>query len=184
MCDNCVACNTVIARAQYTANDFRFEISSIQFWKQLKQMQTSSSNNIINIWSIYVIFAVIKCVWWILYHDVNMSLSYAWMRCCNCVACSLHERNIIRTIFASKCRAFKFENNWSMKISFHNIFCIWHRYNVICASLKCVELILQFNVITSLLYVKIFNVQQLLKFHNRITSKKSFWSLWKRDSTI
>ena len=180
MCDNCVACNAVIARTQYKTNDIRLEMLS----KQLKQMRTSFSNNIMNIASIKIIFAVIKNSKWVLYHDINMSLSYAWMRCCNCVACSLHERNIIRAIFASKCRAFKSENNWNMKISFHNIFCIWHRYNVIFASLECAELILQFDVFTSLSYVKVLNVQQLLKFHDRITSKKSFWNSWKRDSTI
>ena len=30
MCDNCVACNAIIARAQYKASDIRFEMSSIQ----------------------------------------------------------------------------------------------------------------------------------------------------------
>ena len=42
MCDNCVVCNAVIALTQYNANDIRFEISSIQVWKQLKQMQFNS----------------------------------------------------------------------------------------------------------------------------------------------
>ena len=51
---------------------------------------------------------------------------------------ALHERNTLRTTFASRCRALESENNWNMKILFHNIFCIWHRYNVIFAIMKCV----------------------------------------------
>ena len=44
-----------IARTQYKANDIRFEMSNTQVreqLKQLKQMQTSFSNNITNISSI------------------------------------------------------------------------------------------------------------------------------------
>ena len=68
-----------------------------------------------------------------------------------------------------------------MQISLHNIICTWHRYNVIFASLKCVRLNLQFDVITSLSYVEMLDVQQL---HNRITSKILFWCSWKCDSKV
>ena len=66
MCDNCVARNAAIARAQYIANDIRFEMSSIQVWRQLRQMQTLFSNNFMRIWSIYVISAVMKSSKWTL----------------------------------------------------------------------------------------------------------------------
>ena len=97
-CDNCVACNAIIARAQYIANDIRFEMSSIQFWKQLKQMQISFSNNIINIWSIHVIFAVIKCVWWVLQRDVITLLSYAEVLWCSNCTIALHQKNVLKFV--------------------------------------------------------------------------------------
>ena len=45
MCDNCVACNAIIARAQYNARDIRFEMSNIQTRRQLKQMSILFFNN-------------------------------------------------------------------------------------------------------------------------------------------
>ena len=77
---------------------------------------------------------------------------------------ALHERNIKRTIFVSKCRI-KLKQ---MQILFHYIFCFQRRYNVNFASFECVQLILQFDIIISLSYAKMHELQQL---HDRITSK-------------
>ena len=106
---------------------------------------------------------------------------YNMCECIAVIACSLHERNTMRTTFVSKCSAFKLENNWNTKMSFYNIFCIWHRYNIIFASLKCVCLILQFHCVIFLSYAWnsiVYNCMKFNDFENAIRelSNFSFWA--------
>ena len=84
--------------------------------------------------------------------------------CTNAIQC---ERHSFRNIFM---------RTKQLKISSRDIFCFQRRCNVIFASLKCVKLILQFYIITSLLYIEMHELQQL---HNRITSKISFLKILK-----
>ena len=70
---------------------------------------------------------------------------------------------------------------YRQKIFNNNIFCFQRRYNLISASLKYVWIILIFHWIIFILYAKWYWLSQL---HDRITSKKSFWCSWKRESNV
>ena len=84
------------------------------------------------------------------------------MQCNYCTSAIHCERHSLRNVEHSTLK--------QMQTSFHYIFCSQRRYNVNFASFECAQLILQFDIINSLSYAEVHELQQL---HNRIASKKS-----------
>ena len=113
MCDNCVACNAIIARTQYTANDIRFEMSSIQFcnWN----MKISSHYIFCSQRRYNVNFASFECAQLTLQFDVITLLSYAAMLWYSDCTIALHQRNQFE-IFEMTIR--RFNRFFSLKTEF------------------------------------------------------------------
>ena len=65
-----------------------------------------------------------------------------------CTNAIMSERHSLRNVEHSNRNQLK-----QMQTSFHNIFCIWHRYNVLFASLKCARLALKLCRFISISYV-------------------------------
>ena len=106
MCDNCVAFNAAIARAQYKTNDIRFEISSTQVWEQLKHE---------NFVSQYILFSTLIqykfCIIRMRLFNFTISLYHIYIICLKLSWIQLHESLMILKVRFENLTIFLFENS-------------------------------------------------------------------------